>query len=61
MALTFHVYKDKSGEFRWTLKAANGEPIADSNEGYKQKASLLHAIDVIQKGAAEAKVNDETA
>jgi uncharacterized protein YegP (UPF0339 family) len=61
MALTFQVYKDKAGEFRWTLKASNGEPIGDSNEGYKAKADLLHAIDLIQKGAAEAKIKDETA
>jgi uncharacterized protein YegP (UPF0339 family) len=59
MALTFHVYKDKAGEFRWTLRAGNGEPIADSNEGYKAKADLTHALELIKKGAADAAVKDE--
>jgi uncharacterized protein YegP (UPF0339 family) len=31
----FTLYADAAGEFRWNLKAANGEIIADSNEGYK--------------------------
>jgi uncharacterized protein YegP (UPF0339 family) len=31
------VYRDKQDEWRWTLRAENGEPIADSGEGYKLK------------------------
>jgi uncharacterized protein YegP (UPF0339 family) len=61
MALTFHVYTDKAGQFRWTLKASNGEPISDSCEGYKAKADLMHAIELIQKGASDAKIKDEAA
>lgn len=49
-----------NGEYRWVLKANNGEVIADSNEGYKAKASCTHAIDLIQKGAASATIEDET-
>src|SRR5262249_23176662 len=30
----FEIYKDKSGQFRWRLKANNGKIIADSGEGY---------------------------
>lgn len=58
--LTFEVYKDNAGEFRWRLKAANGQNIGSSGQGYKAKADCKHAIDVIQKGAADAKVNDTT-
>ena len=32
------LYKDKSGEWRWRHKAANGEEVAASTEGYKNKA-----------------------
>ena len=28
------VYRDSAGEWRWRKVAANGEPIADSGEGY---------------------------
>jgi uncharacterized protein YegP (UPF0339 family) len=31
------VYRDKHDEWRWTLRAENGEPIVDSGEGYKLK------------------------
>jgi uncharacterized protein YegP (UPF0339 family) len=31
---TVVIYRDKAGEFRWQAKARNGEPMADSGEGY---------------------------
>ena len=40
MAGKFEVYKDKAGEFRFRLKAGNGEVIA-TGEGYKSKAGDL--------------------
>jgi len=58
--MKFEVYTDAAGEFRWRLKAANGEPIASSGEGYKSKDSALHAIDLIKKGAADAPIVDIT-
>ena len=39
----FEVYTDKAGEFRFRLKAANGQIIATS-EGYKAKASCLTTV-----------------
>ena len=36
MAGKFEVYKDKKGEYRFTLKAGNGEPIASSGRIFKQ-------------------------
>jgi len=50
MSGKFEVYKDKAGEFRFRLKAANGEIILAS-EGYKQKASALNGIESIKKNA----------
>jgi uncharacterized protein len=52
--LTFEVYKDAKGEFRWRLKATNGLAIANSGEGYKAKADCTHAIDLIKEGASKA-------
>jgi len=51
----FEVYKDKSGEFRFRLKAANGQVIATS-EGYKTKASCMNGIDSVKKNAPSAEV-----
>ena len=51
----FELYQDKSGEFRFRLKAGNGENIGKS-EGYKAKASAKKGIASIGKNAPEAPV-----
>ena len=51
----FEVYADKAGEFRFRLKARNGEVIAIS-EGYKAKASCLNGIESIRKNAPDAEI-----
>ena len=51
----FEVYTDKSGEFRFRLKARNGEVIAAS-EGYKAKASCLNGVDSVRRNAPDAAV-----
>ena len=60
MAGKFVVTKDKKGEFRFVLKAGNGEVIAMS-EGYAAKASALNGIESVRKNAADAVVVDESA
>ena len=54
----FEVYTDKAGEFRFRLKARNGEVIAVS-EGYKTKASCLNGIESVKKNAPEAEIVKE--
>ena len=51
----YELFKDKSGEFRFRLKAANGEIIGKS-EGYKAKASAKKGIASIAKNAPEAPI-----
>lgn len=51
----FEVYQDKAGEYRFRLKATNGQVIA-TGEGYKAKASCLNGIESIKKNAPDAKV-----
>ena len=58
--MTFEMYKDRKEEFRWRLKAANGNIMATSSEGYKSKEDCKKAIDSIKAGAATAKVDDMT-
>lgn len=38
----FKLYQDKKKEWRWTAKGLNGEPVADSAEGYTTKADAIH-------------------
>ena len=54
----FEVYTDKKGEFRFRLKARNGEIIA-TGEGYKAKASCLNGIESIRKNAPDAETVTE--
>ena len=51
----FEVYTDKAGEFRFRLKARNGEIIAVS-EGYTRRSSCLNGIESVRKNAPEAPV-----
>lgn len=39
--LAFLVYVDRAREWRWAAKAANNERIADSGEGYKNRADCV--------------------
>ena len=51
----FEVYLDKAGEYRFRLKAKNGEVIAVS-EGYKSKDSCLNGIESVKANAPEAEI-----
>ncbi len=50
MAGKFEIYQDKAGEYRYRLKAGNGEIILAS-EGFKQIASARNAITSVQSNA----------
>lgn len=54
----FEVYTDKAGEFRFRLKATNGQIIA-VGEGYKAKASCLNGIESVKKNAPDAAIVEE--
>jgi uncharacterized protein YegP (UPF0339 family) len=59
MSAKFTVYKDRAKQYRFNLKAANGEIIAAS-ESYPDKKSALKGIASIQKNAVAAKIVDDT-
>ncbi|MBO4500845.1 MAG: YegP family protein [Clostridia bacterium] len=54
----FEMYTDKAGEFRFRLKATNGQVIAVS-EGYSAKAGCLNGIESVRKNAAEGKIEEK--
>jgi hypothetical protein len=57
MAAKFEVYKDSRDEYRFRLKAANGEIIALS-EGYSSKSGCLNGIESVKKNAPEAEIKE---
>jgi len=52
MAAKFEVYQDKAGEFRFRLKAGNGENILAS-EGYSSKSACLNGVESVKKNATD--------
>ena len=56
----FEGYQDKAGEFRFRLKATNGQIIAVS-EGYKAMASCMNGIESVKKNAVDAAIVREEA
>jgi uncharacterized protein YegP (UPF0339 family) len=59
MAAKFEITTDKSGKYRFHLKAANGEIIAAS-QAYDTKASAEKGIESIKTNASSATVVDLT-
>lgn len=54
----FELFLDKSGQYRFRLKATNGQVIAIS-EGYSGKAGCLNGIESVQKNAEKAVIMEE--
>jgi len=50
MAGKFEIYKDKRGQYRYRLKAGNGETIL-TGQGYKTKAGVKNGIASIKKNS----------
>jgi len=53
--MTYHMYKDHQGLWRWYLQAANNRKIADSGESYYNKVDCRPAIDLV-KASVNAQV-----
>lgn len=58
MSAKFVIFKDAKGEYRFRLKAANGEIIAAS-EGYSSKQACENGIESVKKNAPSAPVEEE--
>lgn len=54
MAGKFEVYRDKAGEYRFRLKARNGEVVLTS-EGYSAKSGAMNGVQSVQKNASNEK------
>ncbi|MCK4594979.1 YegP family protein [bacterium] len=56
----FQIFKsEKNNEWYWHLRANNGQIIATSGEGYKNKNDCEHGIDLVKELAPEALVKEE--
>lgn len=51
------IYQDKKNEWRWRLTAANGRIVAESGEGYKNRAD---ALKIVNKYFKKSEIRDVT-
>lgn len=57
---TFEIYTDRTGKYRFRLRARNGQIVA-TGDTYDSKATALSAIEAIQRSSGAAEVQDRTA
>ena len=57
-SMRFEVYRDKAGEYRWRLLAANGQIVADSGEGYTRREDAHRAIGTLLKDICDVVIVD---
>ena len=53
--MKFQIYKDKKSEWRWRLRASNGEIVA-AGESYTRQADCKRAVSMLKKQAVFASV-----
>ena len=58
---TFEVYKDRSGDYRWRLRATNTQIIAIAAQGFSDKRSCLNNIESVKRDVADAPVEEKEA
>jgi uncharacterized protein YegP (UPF0339 family) len=56
--LTYEVYQDNKGDYRWRAKSSNGQIVSASGSAYKTKSEGEQAADIVKKGAAKATVEE---
>ena len=56
MSGKFELYPDSKGEYRWRLKASNGQVVATGGEGYSSKSAAINGIESVKKNAPEAPI-----
>ena len=56
--MKFHLYRNASGDWAWTLLARNGRKVANGGEGYKRFGAMARTLAGIFAGSKhEAALN----
>jgi uncharacterized protein len=45
--LTYYLYKDTAGQYRWYLEAGNNRKIANGGEGYHNRQDCISAVHLV--------------
>jgi hypothetical protein len=52
---TFRVYRDRSGVYRWRLRARNGRIVASSGESFGSRRAAERAVMAVVRAVVSAK------
>ena len=52
-------YKDNKGEYRWRLKAPNGQQIANGGEGYTTLENCKNGVESVKRYIQDAVVEEQ--
>ncbi len=55
----FEVYRDSADDYRWRLRADNGNIIADSGQGYSRRTDCENGIESVKEEAPDADLVDQ--
>jgi uncharacterized protein len=58
MAAKSELYRSPNGEYRWRLRATNGQVIATCGEGYSSKAAAQSGIESVKRVAESAPIEE---
>jgi uncharacterized protein YegP (UPF0339 family) len=53
----FEIYEDTSGNYRWRLKAGNGQKVATSGESFDSRSNAKRAAENVKANAGSASVD----
>lgn len=52
----FEVYEDSGGLYRWRLRSANGQIVANSGESFASRSNAERAAEIVKNHAALAAI-----
>jgi len=56
--MTFEIYQDSGGGWRWRLVSSNGQTVATSGEAFASKANATRAAENVRDRAGSAEVKE---
>jgi uncharacterized protein YegP (UPF0339 family) len=55
----FEIFEAEAGDWRWRLRASNGELVAVSEQGFSSKSGVVRSLEVVRRNAAAAEGHTE--
>ncbi len=47
----YEIYQDKAGQWRWRLRARNGQLVANGGEAFASKSNVIRSLESVRRHA----------